>query len=74
MPINYLRAPNGCHRGASDTSFQLPNNDCAWVDMPKVCGDPVGDVLCSFEQSPSGEWNASMEPLFRIRIVAETLD
>jgi hypothetical protein len=77
VPIYYLRIPNGRHRGVSDTSFQVPNNDCAWVDMTKVCGDMAGDVLLRFEQNT--EWrmellDASMEPLFRIRIVAETLD
>jgi hypothetical protein len=77
VPAYYLRIPNGRYRGASDAGLQLPNNDRAWVEMTKVCGDLVGDVLRDLEQNT--QWrmellNASMEPLFRIRIMAETLD
>lgn len=53
VPTYYLRIPNGRHRSASDTSFQLPNNDCAWVDMTKVCGEEMPCAVSN--KTPSGE-------------------
>jgi hypothetical protein len=67
---------NGKFSSASDQGFQLSDDNAAWTEMTKVCGDLVGGV--SRELKQNAEWQLellddSKKPLFRIRLVAETL-
>ena len=77
MPLFYFRIRTGRFSGASDTAFELTDRDAAWVEMTKVCGDLVGSISRHLKQN--AEWqmellDESKKPLFRIRLVAETLD
>jgi hypothetical protein len=77
MPLFYFRIRTGRFSGASDTAFELADRDAAWVEMTKVCGDLVGSISPHLKQN--AEWqmellDESKKPLFRIRLVAETLD
>jgi uncharacterized protein DUF6894 len=77
MPLFYFRIRTGRFSGASDTAFALADRDAAWVEMTKVCGDLVGSISRHLKQN--AEWqmellDESKQPLFRIRLVAETLD
>jgi hypothetical protein len=77
MPLFYFRIRTGQFSGAPDTAFELADRDAAWVDMTKVCGDLVGSVSRDLKQN--AEWqmellDESKKPLYRIRLVAETLD
>jgi hypothetical protein len=61
----------------ADNSIDLPDQDAAWTEMTKVCGDLVGGI--SHKMKQNAEWrmellDESKKPLFRIRLVAETLD
>jgi hypothetical protein len=77
MPLFYFRIRTGRFSGASDTAFELADRDAAWVETTKVCGDLVGSISRNLEQN--AEWqmellDESKKPLYRIRLVAETLD
>ena len=77
MPLFYFRIRTGRFSGASDTVFELADRDAAWVEMTKVCGDLVGGISRNLKQN--AEWqmellDESKKPLYRIRLVAETLD
>jgi hypothetical protein len=77
MPLFYFRIRTGQFSGAPDTAFELADRDAAWVEMTKVCGDLVGGISRDLKQN--AEWqmellDESKKPLYRIRLVAETLD
>ena len=64
-------------RCTPDTASNSPDRDAAWVEMTKVCGDLVGSISRNLKQN--AEWqmellDESKKPLYRIRLVAETLD
>ena len=51
--------------------------NAAWVEMTRVCGDLAGGIARKLK--PQTEWrmellDESRKPVFRIRVVAETLD
>jgi hypothetical protein len=76
VPLYYFRIRNGKYSGASDLAFDLADKDAAWAEMTKVCGDLVGGISRKLKQN--GEWEIELldeckRPLFRIRLVAETL-
>jgi hypothetical protein len=77
MPLFYFRIPKDPYSGASDQGIELADQNAAWVEMTKVCGDLAGNVSRNLKQNT--EWqlellDQSRKPVFRIRIVAETLD
>lgn len=76
VPLYFFRIGHGKYSGASD-GFDVADKDAAWAEMTKVCGDLVGGISRSLKQN--AEWHMelldeSKKPLFRIRLVAETLD
>jgi hypothetical protein len=51
--------------------------NAAWAEMTRVCGDLVGGIARKLK--PQTEWrlellDESRKPVFRISVVAETLD
>ena len=55
----------------------LRDRDAAWTEMTRVCGDMVGSIARHLRER--AEWqmellDESKKPMFRIRLVAETLD
>jgi hypothetical protein len=77
MPLYYFRIRSSRYSGASDHDTELANRDAAWAEMTKVCGDLVGSISRKLKQN--GEWQMellddSKKPVFRIRLVAETLE
>ena len=77
MPRFYFRIVSGGFSGASDTTFELADRDAAWAEMTKVCSDLVGSISRNLKQNT--EWqmellDESKKPIFRFRLVAETLD
>jgi hypothetical protein len=77
MPLFYFHIHTGRFSGVPDTAFELADRDAAWVEMTKVCGDLVGSISRDLKQN--AEWqmellDESKKPLYRIRLVAETLD
>lgn len=77
MPLYFFCIPNGRYAGSSDCGTELADRDAAWKELTGVCGDMVGGI--SRKLAENGEWrmellDASKKPVFRIRLVAETLD
>ncbi len=76
MSLYFFRIRNGPYCGASN-NFEVANRDAAWTEMTKVCGDLVGGIARHLAQG--SEWqmellDESKEPVFRIRLVAETVN
>ena len=75
MLLFSFRTQNGERCGASDRC-ELAGADEAWQELTKVCGDLVAEGCRRLE--PNSEWSmelldATDAPLFRIRLVAETM-
>jgi hypothetical protein len=74
MPLFSLRVQSGGRSAGSDP-FEIAGPE-AWGEMKKVCADLVGPAISVLEQN--SEWKMellddALKPLFRIRLVAETL-
>ncbi len=77
MPIFFFSVQDGVHSGVCDEGTEFPDRNAAWKEMTGVCGDMVGDV--SRKLIENAEWqmellDESRKPVFRIRLVAETLE
>lgn len=77
MPRFYFRICNGSYSGTSGEGFDLADMNAAWAEMTRVCGDLVGGIARKLK--PQTEWrlellDESRKPVFRISVVAETLD
>ena len=76
MPLYFFRIRHGRYSGASDQGSEFESREAAWTEMTKVCGNLVGGVSRSLKQN--GEWQMELldeakKPVFRIRLVAESL-
>jgi len=76
MPIFFFRVRNGECGGVCNDGAEFADRSAAWKEMTGVCSDMVADV--SRELVENAEWqmellDESREPVFRIRLVAETL-
>jgi hypothetical protein len=77
MPRYYFRVALGQFSGESDVGGDFAHVDAAWDEMRQMCGDLVGGVCRKLNQN--GEWrmellDESKKPVFRVALVAETLD
>jgi hypothetical protein len=77
MPVYYFRIRNGRYVGAADQGTECVDRGAAWKEMTSVCSDMAGGILRKLAEN--SEWelellDESREPVFRIRIVAESLD
>ena len=76
MPLYFFRISNGRYAGASDQGSEFANREAAWAEMTKVCGDLLGSISRTMKQD--AEWqmellDESKKPVFRIRLVAESV-
>ena len=76
MPQYFFRISHGCCSGCSDRGSEFETREAAWTEMTKVCANLAGGISRSLKQN--GEWHMELldeakEPVFRIRLVAETL-
>jgi hypothetical protein len=77
MPLYYFRIRNGRYKGASDQGTECADHGAAWKEMTSVCADMTGGILRKLTEN--SEWQLELldeakAPVFRIRIVAESLD
>ena len=77
MSLYFFCIPNGRYAGSSDCGAEFADRDAAWKELTDVCGDMVGGI--SRRLPENGEWQMELldemkKPVFRIRLVAETLD
>jgi hypothetical protein len=76
MALYFFRISHGRYSGASDQGSEFESAEAAWAEMTKVCGNLLGGISRSLKQN--AEWrmellNEAKRPVFRIRLVAETL-
>jgi hypothetical protein len=77
MPRFFFRICHGALASASGEGFDVADRDAAWTEMMMVGSDLVSGATRKLKQNT--EWqiellDESKTPLFRIRLVAETLD
>ena len=77
MPLYFFRIRNGRYSGTEDRGTELADRDAAWSQLTRVCGDMIGGIARKLTRS--AEWqmellDESERPIFRIRLIAETLD
>jgi len=70
------RSGSGQFSGAGDQGIELADDRAAWDELARVCRDLVGSIARELKQN--AEWQMELldefkEPVFRIRLVAETL-
>jgi hypothetical protein len=75
MPLFSFRARNAGRSGVSD-ACELASRDAAWQELTRVCADLVASNCRNLNEN--SEWSmevldAADAPVFRIRLVAETL-
>jgi hypothetical protein len=76
MPRYFFRISHGQYAGASDQGAEFESHEAAWSEMTKVCGNLLGSLSRSLKQN--AEWQMELldeakMPVFRIRLVAESL-
>ena len=76
MSLYFFRIKNGPYCGTSN-NFEAVDRGAAWAEMTKVSGDLVGGIARHLAQG--SEWQMELldetkKPVFKIRLVAETLD
>lgn len=76
MPNYFFRIRHGRYSGASDQGCEFESREAAWSEMTKVCANLVGGISRSLKQN--AEWHMELldeakKPIFRIRLVSETL-
>lgn len=76
MSLYFFRISHGRYSGASDQGSEFESREAAWAEMTKVCANLVGGISRSLKQD--AEWrmellDESKNPVFRIRLVAESL-
>jgi hypothetical protein len=77
MPLYFFRIRNGHYSGASDQGTELADRDAAWRELTSVCANIVGGISRKLKRDSEWEMellDESKRPVFRIRLVAETLD
>ncbi len=77
MPLYFFRIRNGRYSGASDRGTECADRDAAWKELTSACADMAGGI--SRKLKKNSEWHLelldeSKRPVFRIRIIGETLD
>jgi Domain of unknown function (DUF6894) len=76
MALYFFRIGHGHYSGASDQGSEFESREAAWTEMARVCGDLVGSISRKLKQN--AEWHMELldeakKPVFRIRLVAETI-
>ncbi len=76
MPQYFFRISHGRYSGASNQGSEFESREAAWTEMTKVCANLVGSISRGLRQN--SEWHMELldeseKPVFRIRLVAETL-
>ena len=77
MPIFFFSVQNGQQTGVCNEGAEFLDRNAAWKEMTGVCGDMIADA--SRKLVENAEWqmellDESRKPVFRIRLVAETLE
>jgi hypothetical protein len=76
MPQYFFRISQGRYSGESDHPSEFVDRDAAWAEMKAVCGNLLGGIARSLKQD--AQWHMelldeSRKPVFRIRLIAESV-
>ncbi len=76
MPLYFFRIRNGRYSGASDHGIECTDHEAAWKELTGVCADMASGISRKLKEN--SEWQMELldekkQPVFRIRIVAESL-
>jgi hypothetical protein len=76
MPFYFFRISHGRYSGASEQGAEFDSHEAAWSELTKVCSNLIGSISRGLKQD--AEWRMELldeakSPVFRIRLVAETL-
>ncbi len=76
MSLYFFRISHGRYSGASELGSEFESREAAWNEMKKVCADLLGGISRTLKQD--AEWHMelldeSKKPVFRIRLVSESL-
>lgn len=76
MPKYFFRISHGRYAGASDQGTEFESREAAWHEMTRICSDLLRGVSRNLKQD--AEWQMELldearNPVFRIRLVAESL-
>ena len=76
MSLYFFRISHGRYSGTSDQPYEFDSPEAAWSEMKAVCANLLGGISRSLKQN--GEWHMELldeakQPVFRIRLVAESL-
>jgi hypothetical protein len=77
MPLCFFDIENGAYSGTCDHGTELADQIAASKELTSACGDMVGSISRKLQQNSDSQMellDESRRPLFRIRIVAESLD
>ncbi|MGY8710190.1 hypothetical protein RAD16_31020 [Bradyrhizobium sp. 18BD] len=77
MPLYFFQIRNGVYSGCAEQAREFPDRAAAWKEMTSVCADMAAGIARKLREN--SEWDMELldeakQPVFRIRIVAETLD
>jgi Domain of unknown function (DUF6894) len=77
MSLYFFRIKNGRYSGCADQGTECADRNAAWKELTNVAADMASGI--SRKLAENSEWQMEMldesrRPVFRIRIVAESLD
>ncbi len=77
MSLYFFRIRNGRYSGCADQGTECADRNAAWKELTNVAADMASGI--SRKLAENSEWQMEMldesrRPVFRIRIVAESLD
>jgi hypothetical protein len=77
MPLFFFRIRTADGTDICNDATEFPDRDAAWKEMTRVCADMISGVSRHLEEN--AEWQIELldetkTPIFRIRLVAKTLD
>jgi hypothetical protein len=77
MPRYFFRIRNGRYSGSSEKSIELADRNAAWQELTRSCADMVSGICRKLGQNT--QWEMELldernEPVFRICLVADSLD
>jgi hypothetical protein len=77
MPLYFFRIRNGRYSGCAEQWSEFSDRDAAWREMTSVCADMAAGISRKLQEN--SEWHMELldetkQPVFRIRIVAESFD
>ena len=76
MSLYFFRISHGQYSGASEQGSEFESREAAWTEMTRVCANLLSGIARGLKQD--AEWHMELldeakKPVFRIRLVAESL-